>query len=240
MKSLPRYLFLLLALLGAVGLQAQSAKTKPGYNIVAELHFNEQGAVEDVKIVQSEDPTGDHVLEQMALKLAAQVKQPPRVVDGKPVKFKARAPFNFPVEGDEGPTSMPTPRLKGEQVLPAWPDALAAKGEMGGAIVELIIRADGTVKSTRVLRASHPEFGEAAQTALSQWKFSPTDTPGAPAESRWNAAVGFTLGNEPVDLKWRLAPRPSLGSFTRGRPLPEPAKTPAPAAEAPATTSDKK
>lgn len=229
MKSLSRYLLLLVALVAAVAAPAQNVKTKPGYNVLVELQFNEQGSVEDVKIVQSEDPTGDRVLDQMVLNMAAQTKQPPKLVDGKPVKFKARAPFNFPVEGDQGPTSLPTPRLKGDQVLPQWPDALAAKGQMGGAIVELIIRADGTVKSSRVLRASHPEFGQAAQAALNQWKFYPNESPGALAESRWNVAIGFTLGNQPVDLKWRLAPRPSLGSFTRGRPLDEPAAAPAPA-----------
>lgn len=233
MKSLSRFLVLLSVALGFVAAQAQNPQPKPGYNVLAELQFNEEGVVEDVKILESDDPTGERMLEQIVMNMASQTKQKPRIVDGKPVKFKARAPFNFPVEGDQGPTSLPKPRLRGEQALPQWPETLAAKGQTGGAIVELIIRADGTVKSTRVLRASHPEFGQSAQAALSQWKFSPNDTPGAPAESRWNAAVGFTLGDQPVDMKWRLAPRPSLGGFIRGRAVDTPA------ALAPATTEKK-
>jgi TonB family protein len=223
MKHPARLLFLPLWLLGAVTGLAQApaiaAAIKPGYTVVAEITFNEEGVPEEATIIRSDDPTGDHALEQMAMNFSRQDKQVPRLKDGKPVKFKARRPFHFAVDDDEGPaanTNRPVLRA-GDQVLPQYPENLAAKEVIGGAVIELIVKADGTVKSVRTLRASHPEFALAAETALGQWTFNPAGQPDAPAESKWRAAIGFTIQGRPLELKWRLAPRPSIGGFIVGR-----------------------
>ena len=214
MKNPARLLPLLL--LGAVTGLAQAVT--PGYTVLTEISFDEQGVPESAVIVESDDPTGDHYLEQMVTNLSEKDKQAPRLKDGKPVKFKARRPFHFPVEGDQGlAANANRPKLRaGDQVIPKYPDSLKATGETGGAIVELTIRADGTVKSIRTLRASHPDFGRAAEAALGQWTFNPDPRMGAPAETRWNAAVGFTSAGHELELKWRLAPRPSIGGFIVG------------------------
>ena len=242
MKNPARLLLPSLLLLGAITGWAQAAR--PGYTVVTEISFNEQGVPEEAKVVQSDDPTGDHTLEQMAMNMSEQDKQTPRLKDGKPVKFKARRPFNFPVEGDQGAAANANrPVLRaGDQVLPKYPESLAAAGETGGAIVELTIRADGTVKAVRTLRSSNPEFAQAAETALGQWVFNPAVPAGAPAETYWNVAVGFTTGGRNLELKWRLAPRPSIGSFTIGHrpPVAAPAATTPPATNPPAVPVEKK
>jgi len=221
MKNPARLLLLPLLLLGAATGRAQAVK--PGYTVVTEITFNEQGAPEDAKVVMSDDPTGDHSLEQLAMKMSEQDKQAPRLKDGKPVRFKARRPFSFPVEGDQGEAANSNrPVLRaGNQVLPIYPENLAAKGEIGGAIVELAIQSDGKVQAVRTLRTSHPEFAAAAMKALAKWVFNPDGSPGAPAVSFWRAAVGFTMNGRNLDLKWRLAPRPSIGSFVVGRVAPD-------------------
>lgn len=221
MKNLVRILLLPLLLLGAASGQAPAIK--PGYIVVTEITFNEQGVPEEAKIIQSDDPTGDHTLEQMAINMSEQDKQPPRLKDGKPVQFKARRPFSFPVEDDQGEAANSNrPVLRaGKQEIPIYPENLAAKGEIGGAIIEMAIKSDGTVQAIRALRASHPEFGASAIAALSKWVFNPDDSPGAPAVSYWRAAVGYTVNGRNLDLKWRLAPRPSIGSFTVGRAAPD-------------------
>jgi TonB family protein len=236
MKNPARCLLLLpLFLTGAALGLAQSETPRPGYTVVTEITFDEQGVPENATIVQSDDPTGDHTLEILAVKFSEQDKQPPRMKDGKPVKFKARRPFNFPVEGDRGEAANANrPVLRtGNQVVPIYPESLMAKGEIGGAIIELTIQADGRVQAARALRSSHPEFAEAALTALRQWTFLPSTGPGAPATSIWHAAIGFTANGRDLDLKWRLAPRPSIGGFIVGR-APPPEAT-APTAPAPLT-----
>lgn len=238
MKTLSR-LFLLSLL--AVGLTTGRAETKPapGYKVVVEIGFDEKGVAETGKVVESDDPSGAHWLDQIALNLAAQVKQPVREENGKPVKFKARAPFNFPVEGDEGAAAnlAPKPALRSIE-QPVYPEKLAAAGTPGGAILELVIGADGTVRSTKVMRASHPEFAQSAETAVAKWIFVPANKDGVAVESRWRIAVGFVVdGAGEPDWRWRVAPRPSLGSHTvvrSKREMVDPAAAQPPAPEVPA------
>ncbi len=233
-----RSLFLSLLLLGLSGVAAFAAAS--GHRVVVEITFDEQGTAEEGKVVESDDPSGVQLLNQIALRMAEEVTQPPRTdKDGKPVKFKARAPFNFPIEGDEGPeaNNAPKPAVR-HAVQPIYPEALAAAGEVGGAIVELIIATDGSVSKATVLRSSHPEFANAAHTAVRQWLFTPAQKDGVAVESRWRIAINFSVDNKEADWVWRIAPRPSLGSFTAVRAkvpaaaatesAPAPAATPAP------------
>lgn len=216
-------------------ISATTATTAPksGYNVVVEINFSETGAVEGTKVVESDDFSGDHLLESMALSLAANIKQQPKLKDGKPVKFTARAPFNFPVEDDEGPAAnnMAKPALNsqaGEALRPVFPASLLAKGENGGAILELQIGSFGNVQNVKVLRASHQEYADSAVAAVKTWIFMPAQKDGVNIESRWRIAIGFSADGKDIDWKWRVAPRPSLGSYVVVHP-----KTPA--AEAPAT-----
>jgi TonB family protein len=212
---LPVLLILLGPATGHAQPSAASAPAASGYKVNVEISLNEQGQAEAVKLLESDDPTGAQLLNKIAIDLARQVKQPPRLVDGKPVKFKARAPFNFPVEGDEGPAANNAPKpsvhFAGQPVYPA---ELAAAGTAGGAILELIITAEGRVSRATVLRASHPEFGQAAQAAVLQWEFTPAKKDGVPVECRWRIAVDFLQPTKDIDWKWCVAPRPSLGSYS--------------------------
>jgi TonB family protein len=229
MKSLLNF-FLLVAIASSLSTGRAQTTVTPGYKVVVEITFDEQGVAEEAKVMQSDDPSGAHVLEQIALRLAEEVKQPPRTdKEGKPMKFKARAPFNFPVEGDEGAAAneAPKPALKAAP-LPAYPEKLADTGTVGGAIVELVIGTDGAVTRASVLRSSHPEFANAAFAAVQQWQFAPAQKDGAAVESRWRVAVNFSVDDKEADWMWRIAPRPSLGSFTAVRAK-VPAETAAPA-----------
>jgi TonB family protein len=232
MKYPFRLLLLPLLLLGLSGV---AAPAPTGHRVLVEISFDEKGEPEDAKIVETDDPTGVQLLNQIALRLAEEVKQAPRTnKEGKPIKFKARAPFNFPIEGDEGPAAnnAPKPAMR-HAVQPIYPPALEAASVVGGAIVELIIAADGSVSKVTVLRSSHPEFASAAQVAVQQWQFVPAQKDGVAVESRWRIAVNFSVDNKEAEWMWRVAPRPSLGSFTAVRAK-IPAETAAPAAPTPA------
>jgi len=212
---LPAFLVLLAPAAGLAQPAAAPAPAASGYKVSVEISFNQQGDAEAVKLLESDDPTGAQLLNRIAIDLAKQVKQPPRLVDGKPVKFKAHAPFSFPVEGDEGPAANNAPKpsvhFAGQ---PVYPPELAAAGTAGGAILELIITAEGRVSRATVLRASHPEFGQAAQAAIMQWEFTPAKKDGVPVESRWRIAVDFLQPTKDIDWKWCVAPRPSLGTYS--------------------------
>ncbi len=233
MKTLSRCLLLTLLALGLTTGRAEAPKS--GYKVLVEISFDEKGVAEDGKVIESDDPSGSQLLNQIALNLAAQVKQPVRVVDGKPVKFKARAPFDFPVEDDEGAAANNTPKPALHSIeQPVYPENLAATSTPGGAILELIIGADGAVKSVKVMRASHPEFGASAEAAVKKWVFVPAKKDGVAVESRWRIAVAFAMEGHEPDWRWRVAPRPSLGSHTvvrTNRMLTDPNAAPAAPAE---------
>jgi len=213
----------------ALGLFAGRALAAPaGYKVVVEIAFDEAGNAEGAKVVDSDDPTGSQLLNQISLSLAEKVKQPPRMdKEGKPVKFKARAPFNFPVEGDEGAAAnnAPKPALR-EAPQPVYPEELAAAGTVGGAILELTIGTEGQVARAEVLRSSHSEFANAAQAAVLRWLFVPAQKDGVAVESRWRIAVNFSVEDKLPDWKWQVAPRPSLGAFTAVRAKTEPVAAP--------------
>ena len=201
-------------------LAAADVQKQPGYNVLVEVSYNEAGEREGATVVESDDFTGDQLLNQIALELSKNLpKQTQKLKDGKPVKFKVRAPFNFPVEGDEGPAAneAPKPALHtGDR--PKFPEALAAKGENGGAILELSIGDYGNVQNIKVLRASHQEYAAAAVEALKSWIFMPAQKDGVNIESRWRIAIGFSVDGKNVDLQWRVAPRPSIGGYIVVRP----------------------
>lgn len=230
MKTPSRLLISLLFALTLGTLTAQPAK--PGYKVMVQISFDEQGQAEAVDVTESDDPTAIMLLNQIAGKMALQIKQPPRMdKDGKPMKFKVLAPFNFPVEGDEGAAAnnAPKPSIRNAR-QPLYPEALAAAGTVGGAILELNIGADGRVSRVTVLRASHPEFADSAQAAVQQWEFAPAKKDDVPVESRWRIAVNFAVNDKEADWKWRVAPRPSLGGYTVVRPSAVPPAAPAPEA----------
>jgi TonB family protein len=236
MKKLLHPLFCLLSGLALTTLGAQVAQ-KPGYTVVVEVTFDEQGEPDEGRIVESDDPTGEHILEQLAYRMVAHTKQPPRLVDGKPVKFKARAPFHFPVPDDEGAASdnAPKPTIH-NAVRPAYPAGFAEKGITGGVILEIVVGADGAVKQNRTLRSSHPEFAQAVAEAFPQWTFSPArQADGTPVESRVRLAIVFATDMEGPEWIWRVAPRPQIGTYTVVRrvapdtPPAAEAATPAPA-----------
>jgi|SRR5579863_2204314 len=76
-------------------------------------------------------------------------------------------------------------RAIASRVAPAYPD-LARKMHIHGTVkVEAGVRANGTVKSTRIL-GGNPVLIEAASDAVKQWKFAP-----GPAETTEVVQVSF-------------------------------------------------
>jgi len=210
-----------------------------GYRETVEIKVNEKGEIAGLTLVASEDPSPGEFLGRVALTLAAKAKMPVEKKDGQPVAYTARIPYFFPIEGDEGPAAQkgPKPRGKtGESVQPNYPPKLAEQGEVGGAILEFVVGTDGAISRLKTLRASHPEFEQAATAAVKTWKFHPAEKDGVPIETRWRIAIVFDTDTRRADLMWRIAPRPSLGSFVvvhENRPVAAPASA-APGAPAPA------
>lgn len=191
------------------------AKPKTGYTVVLEVKVDEKGQAEDAQVISSDDTSLDHALDKAALRKAKDIKLAPRLKDGKAVKYTVQAPFVFSVDGDEGPDAPGAPKPKiFSAVQPVYPAELAAKGEVGGVILEVVIGTDGNVSNLKVLRSSNPVFEKAAAAAVQQWSFVPALQDGSPVASRWRLSVCFETDVLATDWTWRIPPRPSLGNYT--------------------------
>lgn len=198
---------------------ALAAPKKHGYTVTVEVKVNEKGETESVQVFDTEDISVGEVLSKMAIAMALKADLPVREKEGKPIRYTARLPFFFPIENDEGPEAdqAPKPKVK-DAIMPAYPPQFRESGQVGGAVLELVLDAEGNITRLTTLRASHPEFEAAARDAVTKWKFTPAQQDGKPVESRTRLAVAFETGEQMADVRWRLAPRPSLGSFVVIRP----------------------
>jgi TonB family protein len=202
--------------MGAAAFAAETvAPPHNGLKVVLNLSISEAGTVEDAQVASSEDPSMEHVLDQLAMETARGLKLPPRIKEGHAVKYTAQAPYVFPIDFDEGAAANTAPRPKiHSAVQPVYPAEMAAKGEVGGAILEAVIGTDGKVKTLKALSSSGPAFEQSALTAVNQWIFVPALKDNLPVESRWRLAISFGTDTQLADWKWRVAPRPALGSYT--------------------------
>lgn len=197
----------------------QTGNSRNGYTVTLDIKVDEQGKPESVSVVGTDDESAGEVMSKMAIAMALKTPFPPRLKDGVAHKYTARAPFFFPIEDDEGKAAnaLPKPKVK-NAVQPAYPAELRNKDVVGGAIFELIVDANGKLTQLKTLRASHPEFEKAARESLEKWEFSPAQKDGQPVESRSRIAIVFETAQTMADLKWRIPPRPALGSFNVIKP----------------------
>ena len=225
MKLIPCCLwcFLLVLLPSLAPAQSAPRQGKPGYRVVVEVLVNAEGKPIGERIAQSDDTSGEQLLNRVALSLSGKMDYLAHAKGAEGATYKVLAPFDFPVPEDEGPQSEGGPRpslLQAPQ--PVYPVQLAASGQVGGAILEIVTAVDGKLKSIRLLRASHPEFGQAALAAVRRWTFLPGKANDQPVEVRCRVAICFATTEKEPDYLWRIAPRPSLGAYSVIHPVAKP------------------
>ncbi len=98
-----------------------------------------------------------------------------------------------------------TPPQPVERFAPMYPEKLS--GQPGRAEIEFIIDREGRVQLPRIVSATEPEFGWAAATAVSLWRFEPPLRDGQPVDARARLPLEFTA-RKPADSN----PEPALPS----------------------------
>ena len=104
------------------------------------------------------------------------------------------------------PAATPAPPAKGESrppraihtVAPKHPEALRQRLIGGECELECVIGLDGRVVYTRVVSATQPEFGTAAEAAVRQWEFQPALRDGQPVPMNVRIPFSFTFTSEQV------------------------------------------
>lgn len=85
-------------------------------------------------------------------------------------------------------SARPTPI---KQSTPVYPRGLKCDKQTGQAEIEFIINREGRVLFPRIISASHEDFGWAAATAVSQWRFQPPVKDGQAVDVRMTVPVIF-------------------------------------------------
>jgi len=68
--------------------------------------------------------------------------------------------------------------------LPAYPEALFDTGKSGGASIDVLVKADGSVADARVKSADDDAFAVAAMAVVGNWRFEPGTREGVAADMR--------------------------------------------------------
>jgi TonB family protein len=97
----------------------------------------------------------------------------PRLADPEFIKLRNAAESAIHCADRVNPVALQAPK-------PRYPDALVRAKIQGTAITEGIILVNGTIKYTRLVRATEPEFGKSALEVLSKYRYKPATCGGSP------------------------------------------------------------
>jgi periplasmic protein TonB len=86
-----------------------------------------------------------------------------------------------------------TPKPKGRRTNPLFPFELKKNGIDGNVVVRFVVDTEGKVRDIEVVQANHPDFADAAVTAVAQWKFIPGMKDGRAVNTRMRIPIGFHL-----------------------------------------------
>jgi protein TonB len=113
-----------------------------------------------------------------------------RLAQGFSSTFLPLGPLLAGVGDVTNPTLIPETKIP-----PAYPERARASRAGGNVILQLIVRADGTVGDIEVLRCSRPDMGfeESAMRAVKQWRYAPATQDGLPVEVYFTVFVEFKL-----------------------------------------------
>ena len=85
-----------------------------------------------------------------------------------------------------------------KRVAPVHPADLFKNMVSGRAVIECLVTETGAVREVKVLSATHPGFGQAAEEAVRQWEFRPGEKAGQPVAVRLQIPFEFTLTAEQI------------------------------------------
>ena len=78
------------------------------------------------------------------------------------------------------------------RVEPEYPEEARLQGIQGAVVLEVHIRADGSVEQLKVV-SGEPVLADAAMTAVRQWRFKPRLVNGERAEMQTTITLNFRL-----------------------------------------------
>ncbi|HYP16186.1 MAG TPA: TonB family protein, partial [Opitutus sp.] len=179
-------------------------------DVVVEFVVDTQGRVVSPTVVRTLNPA----FNQAALEAVAKWTFEPGRLDGRPVNSKHQQSITFMLEGEpEGGDDGLEVKERGDLnklpeelrydvppkleafAVPAYPYELLQKRTRGSATVALMIAPDGKIRWSKVVTATHPEFGLALQAAAERFEYQPALKAGRPTPALLRFTQEFTPSN---------------------------------------------
>lgn len=144
------------------------------------------------------DETSDSRLGQAAIESLSNHRFTSLRRQGEPVAVRIQIPVSFVASTNrtyelDRVTQVPVPV---KQVTPQFPYDLNRRGITGRVELAFIVGTDGKPYDIEVLRATHPDFAQAAVAALSDWVFKPGSIDGRPVRTKMKQPMSFTLNED--------------------------------------------
>jgi TonB family protein len=110
--------------------------------------------------------------------------------------------------------------IQATYVLPKYPEEAKKAGVEAKAMLDVFIKADGTVSYAEVAEeiSGYPEFGTNAVEAVRQWKFKPAIVDGSPVAVWVKIPFAYTLDEKKtrLDAKEEAGPGAAAGAESQG------------------------
>ena len=166
---------------------------------------NEQGDVEDLRVLEAYDPA----YASAAITAVTKWKFHPGIKDDHPVKTRLQASFMFapdskprllvslasygPYTGAIATGKDVKPVALRFQAEPYYPPALRQQGISGRVVLKFVVTETGEVAGVRLVSAVHPLLAVSAANALLRWRFIPATKHGHPVAVELAVPFDFNL-----------------------------------------------
>ena len=181
----------------ALAIQPDYSEALTYKNILLRMQANmETDPIEQKRLIDEADGLRNRVLEMQRQKQGAA-----NPAGAPPSLAPPAAPFaGFPEPFDQTAARMQPVRVGGNvrvptklrDAKPVYPPEAQAARVQGVVIIEALVDDRGEIANARVLR-SIPLLDSAALSAVSQWRFTPTEVNGMPVAVIMTVTVNFTL-----------------------------------------------
>lgn len=179
----------------------------------------EDGSVNDAVVLQTDNPG----FNSAAVSAVSQWKYEPATVNGKPVSYRMHSKITFEITGAPSReyAEVEVDRKKLERLpeefrydvppqakdlsKPVYPYSLFNENANGEAQVAFLVKENGSVGATRIVKNSRPEFGLALAASIEATKFIPALRKGMPSEALLRYEEDFSSSLEHGDsrlLSW--------------------------------------
>lgn len=85
------------------------------------------------------------------------------------------------------------PKVVGRRRPPVYPFKMKRARISGEVILQFMVDSTGTVRDVEVVRSTHRDFEAPAMDAVGEWRFTPAQKDGKPANCRLQVPITFTL-----------------------------------------------